>query len=67
VSDWHLRVLRAAARRARLRLAEDRARKEGHRADAAEPAGELERRSKRADRQLADAETRRGDGPRARA
>jgi hypothetical protein len=66
MSDWHIRVLRAAARRARLRLAEDRAHKDAHPADAAEPAGQLERRSKRADRQLADAETRRGDGPGAR-
>jgi hypothetical protein len=61
MSDWHIRVLRATARRARLRLADDRARKGEDPADAAERAGELERRGERADTQLAAAEIRRRD------
>jgi len=63
MTDLHIRVLRAIALSARRRLADDRVRKGEDPARAAGRAEELERRSRRADAQLSEAEARRRDGP----
>jgi hypothetical protein len=62
MSDWHIRVLRAAARRARIRMADDAPHEGEDPVAASERAEKLARQSEQADTQLAAAETRRREG-----